>query len=24
MQLVSAGIESREKDGIKITLNKDK
>ena len=24
MQLVSAGIESREKGGIKITLNKDK
>ena len=24
MQLVSAGIESREKDGMKITLNKDK
>jgi len=23
MQLVSAGIESREKGGIKITLNKD-
>ena len=24
MQLVSAGIESREKGGMKITLNKDK
>jgi len=24
MQLVSSGIESREKGGIKITLNKDK
>ena len=24
MQLVSAGIESKEKGGIKITLNKDK